>query len=171
MPRQKQKRRSKYQYRFKEQPTLWTHWCNAIHGPHLGFSQQATFFWFVLRCAGLAVAMFPPDLRVYKSLLLMLVAQTKRTRLVIPADTYSGQNGDVVTTSLPVVAYTTAQMSDDDAYLMTRTYWEQRDAMASNAAWWAAVSPDMLANIGTEIHPGAIRYYEEANMVLEDHHR
>lgn len=99
------------------------------------------------------------------------VALSKRTRLVIPAGTYSGQTNDVVTTSLPVVAYTSTAMSDDDAYLMTKTYWEQRDAMAGDAAWWAAVSGDMLENINTEIHPGALRYYEEAGMAVEDHHR
>lgn len=99
------------------------------------------------------------------------VTQTKRTRLVIPAGTYTDQTDDVVTTSLPVVAYTNTQMSDDDAYLMTKTFWDQRDAMAGNAAWWAAVSADMLANISTEIHPGAIRYYEEAGISLEEHHR
>lgn len=99
------------------------------------------------------------------------IAQTKRTRLIIPANTYAGQSEDVVTTSLPVVAYTNAEMSDDDAYLMTKTFWQQRDDMAGNAAWWGAVSADMLANISTEIHPGAIRYYEEAGITLEDHHR
>jgi len=99
------------------------------------------------------------------------VTQTKRTRLVIPAGTYAGQTEDVVTTSLPVVAYSSLQMNDDDAYQMTKTFWEQQDAMAGNAAWWAAVSADMLANINTEIHPGAIRYYEELGVSLEEHPR
>ncbi len=99
------------------------------------------------------------------------VVQSKRTRLIIPAGTYAGQADDIVTTSLPVVAYTSTQMTDDDAYLMTKTYWEQRDAMADSAAWWAAINADMLANINTEIHAGAIRYYEEAGVSLEAHHR
>lgn len=99
------------------------------------------------------------------------IAMTKRTRIVIPAGTYAGQNEDIVTTSLPVVAYTTTAMSDDDAYAMTKTYWEQRDAMAGNAAWWGAVSMDMLENINSEIHPGAIRYYQETGATLSDQHR
>ncbi len=99
------------------------------------------------------------------------ITQTKRTRIVIPAGTYAGQDEEIVTTSLPVVAYTTTAMSDDDAYAMTKTYWEQRDAMAGNAAWWGAVSTDMLENISSEIHPGAIRYYEEAGVKLADQHR
>ena len=44
------------------------------------------------------------------------VKKSKRTRLVIPAGTYPGVNQDIVTTSLPVVAYTISQMSDETAY-------------------------------------------------------
>ena len=99
------------------------------------------------------------------------ITQTKRTRIAIPAGTYAGQDSEIVTTSLPVVAYTTTAMSDDDAYAMTKTYWEQREAMAGNAAWWGAVSMDMLENISSEIHPGAIRYYEEAGAKLGEQHK
>jgi TRAP transporter TAXI family solute receptor len=99
------------------------------------------------------------------------VAETKRTRLVIPAGTYQGQDSDIVTTSLPVVTYTTTQMSEGDAYAMTRTFWDQREAMADDAAWWAAVSTDMLSNITTELHTGAIQFYEEQGIALEPHHQ
>ena len=37
-------------------------------------------------------------------------AETKRTKTVIPAGTYAGQDSDVVTTSLPVVAFATAEV-------------------------------------------------------------
>ncbi|TMV04206.1 TAXI family TRAP transporter solute-binding subunit [Ruegeria sediminis] len=99
------------------------------------------------------------------------VAETKRTKLVIPAGTYAGQDSDVVTTSLPVAAYATSKMSDDTAYLLTKTFWEQREAMAESAPWWGAVTPDMLELITTELHPGAIRYYEEAGVPLSDAHK
>ncbi len=99
------------------------------------------------------------------------VAQTKRTRLVIPAGTYQGQQADIVTTSLPVVAYSNTTMDDDTAYALTKTFWAERERMAGAAAWWGAVSAEMLANITTEIHPGAIRYYEEAGIELQEQHR
>jgi len=99
------------------------------------------------------------------------VKTTKRTRLVIPAGTYSGQAADIVTTSLPVVAYTTTQMSDDDAHALTAAFWQQREALAADAAWWAAVSTDMLSNISTEIHAGAIRYYDAQGISLEARHK
>lgn len=99
------------------------------------------------------------------------ITETKRTRLVIPADTYAGQDEEIVTTSLPVVAYTTVAMSDDDAYALTQAFWDQREAMAETAAWWGAVSPQMLENISTEIHPGALRYYEEKGIAIAEHQR
>ena len=92
------------------------------------------------------------------------VKKTKRTRLVIPAGTYAGVDKDVVTTSLPVVAYTTTSMDDDTAYALTKTYWAQKKEMGAGAAWWNGVSAAMLENITGKIHPGALRYYKEANM-------
>ncbi|MGB7244765.1 MAG: TAXI family TRAP transporter solute-binding subunit [Sulfitobacter sp.] len=96
------------------------------------------------------------------------VTQTKRTRLVIPAGTYAGQDGDITTTSLPVVAYSTSKMDDDTAYLLTKTYWSMKDKLGRDTKWWDGVTPDMLANITTKIHPGAIRYYTEIGLELTD---
>jgi TRAP transporter TAXI family solute receptor len=73
------------------------------------------------------------------------IAQTKRDKLVIPAGTYKGVDSDVVTTTLPVMAYTTTQMDDATAYALTKTFWENKAAMAETAKWWAGVSPDYLA--------------------------
>ncbi|MEP2639990.1 TAXI family TRAP transporter solute-binding subunit [Roseobacter sp.] len=98
------------------------------------------------------------------------IAQSKRTELVIPAGTYAGQDDDITTTSLPVVAYTTAKMDDDTAYQLTKTYWETKSDMVGTAKWWDGVSLDMLANITTQIHPGAVRYYKEIGATLSDAH-
>ena len=89
------------------------------------------------------------------------VKKSKRTRLVIPAGTYPGVNQDIVTTSLPVVAYTISQMSDETAYELTKNFWKQNSAMAKSAAWWKGVTPKMLENVYGKIHDGALRYYDE----------
>ncbi|MET1411919.1 TAXI family TRAP transporter solute-binding subunit [Roseibium sp. HPY-6] len=94
------------------------------------------------------------------------IAETKRTRLVIPGGTYAGQTEDIVTTSLPVVAFTTTAMSDDAAYELTKTYWEQKAAMGDAAPWWNGVDKGLMSNITGKIHPGAIRYYQEAGYEL-----
>jgi len=96
------------------------------------------------------------------------VAETGRTRLVIPAGTYAGQDTDIVTTSLPVVAYATTAMDDETAYQLTKTYWEEKARMAESAPWWKGVDKGLMANIAGKIHPGALRYYREAGFPLTD---
>ena len=93
------------------------------------------------------------------------IAETKRTRLEIPAGTYKGQDEPIVTTSLPVVAYTTTEMDNETAYQLTRTYWRNKKAMAEDAAWWGGVDKSFLANIDGEIHPGALRYYKSVGWI------
>ena len=95
------------------------------------------------------------------------VTETKRTRLVIPAGTYAGQDADVVTTSLPVVAFTTTQMSDDTAYALTKAYWEAKDELGGAAAWWNGVTPELMGEVSTGVHPGAKRYYDEVGVSVE----
>ena len=92
------------------------------------------------------------------------IAQSKRTRIVIPAGTYAGQEQDVTTTSLPVAAFTTTKMDDETAYQLTKTYWENKAKMANTSPWWGNVTPELMSNITTELHPGALRYYEEAGI-------
>ena len=94
------------------------------------------------------------------------VAATKRTKLIIPAGTYANQTDDIVTTSLPVVAYATTMMDDETAYALTKTFWEQKAAMGEGAAWWNGVSGELLGTINGKIHKGAVRYYEEVGMAL-----
>ena len=98
------------------------------------------------------------------------VKKSKRTRLEIPAGTYAGQSSAITTTSLPVVAFTTTDMDNATAYAMTKTYWESKVSMSAGAKWWAGVSLDMLENISTEIHQGAVKYYKEVGAKLAAHH-
>lgn len=96
------------------------------------------------------------------------ITQSKRSKLVIPAGTYAGQDADVTTTSLPVAAFTTTAMGDDAAYALTKTFWEGKAGMGEAAPWWNGVDESLMANITGKIHPGAIRYYEESGMALTD---
>ncbi len=94
------------------------------------------------------------------------IAQTKRTKLVIPAGTYTGQQQDITTTSLPVVAYTSSAMDEATAYALTKAFWGQKQAMSDTSPWWKGVSTDMLSNINGKIHPGAAKYYREMGVTL-----
>ena len=96
------------------------------------------------------------------------ITASKRARLVIPAGTYAGQDSDIVTTSLPVVAFTTTKMDDATAFALTKTYWEGKADMGAAAAWWNGVDQGLMANITGKIHPGALKYYTEAGFELSD---
>ncbi|MEO0792572.1 MAG: TAXI family TRAP transporter solute-binding subunit, partial [Pseudomonadota bacterium] len=96
------------------------------------------------------------------------IKQTKRTRLVIPAGTYAGVDGEIVTTSLPVVAHTTTAMDDDTAYALTKAFWSEKAELGNTAAWWNGVTGEMLANVYGKLHPGAIKYYDEAGITVPD---
>ncbi|KAE9626416.1 TAXI family TRAP transporter solute-binding subunit [Parasedimentitalea maritima] len=96
------------------------------------------------------------------------IAASKRARLVIPAGTYAGQDRDIVTTSLPVVAFTTTKMDEATAYELTKTYWEGKADMGAATPWWNGVDRGLMANITGKIHPGALKYYTEAGFELSD---
>ncbi|KIN71038.1 TAXI family TRAP transporter solute-binding subunit [Sulfitobacter guttiformis] len=96
------------------------------------------------------------------------IAETKRTTLTIPAGTYAGQDTDIVTTSLPVVAYTTTAMDDDTAYQLTKTFWDSKAKLGGSSPWWNGVDEALMGTIEGQIHPGAVRYYTEAGVALTD---
>ncbi|MDJ0777700.1 MAG: TAXI family TRAP transporter solute-binding subunit [Gammaproteobacteria bacterium] len=89
----------------------------------------------------------------------------KRKQLIIPAGTYEGQDADVSTTTLEVVAYATTKMSDETAYQLTRTYWEMKAKMGESNPWWNGVDKTYLKAIIGPIHPGAEKYYREAGFL------
>jgi hypothetical protein len=67
---------------------------------------------------------------------------------------------------LDVGPFTTADMDEETAYFITRSFWQQREELAKTNAWWAGVSPDMVNRLGTKLHPGALRYYREAGVEI-----
>ena len=94
------------------------------------------------------------------------LAKAKGTKLIIPAGTYKGVDADVTTISLPVGAYTTTNMDDATAYALTKTFWTGKAAMAKTTPWWGGVMPGMLATLAGKLHPGAVKYYEEAGIAV-----
>ncbi|UDM07635.1 hypothetical protein LG409_01605 [Halomonas sp. NyZ770] len=74
----------------------------------------------------------------------------------------------VVTTSSPVFALATVHMDEDVAYRLTRTFWEQQAALMETSPWWGSVTAELLAHLPVDLHPGALRYYEEAEVELPE---
>jgi TRAP transporter TAXI family solute receptor len=96
------------------------------------------------------------------------VDMTKRTKLVIPAGTYPGVDQDITTTSLPVGTYTTTAMDTQTAYLLTKTFWEQKKNMGKENPWWNAVVFKNIATLGAKLHPGAAKYYTEVGAAIPE---
>ncbi len=97
------------------------------------------------------------------------VKQAGQARLVIPKGTYPGVDEDVVTTSLPVIAYALSDMDEATAYQVTRSYWQGLAEMAKADPWWSGVGPTLLENVTVKLHPGALKYYAEAGIAVPDH--
>ena len=83
---------------------------------------------------------------------------------IVPKGTYPGLDLDVTALALPIGVYTTTRMADDVAYAITKAFWSQHDALVKKSPPWQAANPAALATLGAELHPGALRYYREANI-------
>jgi TRAP transporter TAXI family solute receptor len=101
----------------------------------------------------------PPDL-----LKKALAADGTTIAVTIPKGTYPGMTEDVRSVALPAGVYTTRAMSSATAYRITKAFWSGRGMLAQGAPVWQAVTPAMLAILGTRLHPGALRYYLEAGI-------
>jgi TRAP transporter TAXI family solute receptor len=86
--------------------------------------------------------------------------------IVIPKGTYPTQDYDVTTLSVPVGAYATTRMDEATAYAVTKAFWTQRATMAKSNPYWGGVTPDMVGSLAGKLHPGAIKYYEEAKIAV-----
>jgi TRAP-type uncharacterized transport system substrate-binding protein len=62
-------------------------------------------------------------------------------------------------------------MAEDVAYQLTKTFWDHKVKMGQDAAWWKGVDKELLSNIEGRVHPGALKYYQEAGFPLADAHK
>jgi TRAP transporter TAXI family solute receptor len=86
--------------------------------------------------------------------------------VVIPANTYNGQDKDVPTAAVVNYLVTSSAVSDDLAYQMTKLIYESLPELANAHA---AGKEIRLENAATgspvPLHPGAIRYYREKGLI------
>lgn len=94
----------------------------------------------------------------------IVAADDSTAAQIVPKGTYPGVDEDVTTIALPVGAYTTRRMADRTAYDVTKLFWAQRTALAERNPPWQSVSPATIAALGVKLHPGALRYYDEAHI-------
>lgn len=83
------------------------------------------------------------------------------TRTVIPAGLYKGVDQDVDTISLPVALYSTKKLSEDTAYRLTKSFWENRSEWEGTHPAMKLINMQDVNSMKARLHPGALRYYRE----------
>lgn len=87
-------------------------------------------------------------------------------RSTLPAGLYNGQDADVPGVGTDTILVVHKDMSDDDAYWITKTLVENIGALNASHASMRGLTPEGMAAVaGVELHPGARRYYEEAGLL------
>lgn len=88
------------------------------------------------------------------------------TRMVIPAGTYKGQDEDVQTFGVKCLLCVDASMDEELVYAITEALVKAIPQMAAeNPAMAEMENTDFLfERVGVPLHPGALRYYEEAGL-------
>ncbi len=77
---------------------------------------------------------------------------------------FKGQSGPTMAVDLGTVLIANKNISDEIAYLITKTLCENKEAMVAAHKAWAAFAPEEAwkpENVGIPLHPGAARYYKE----------
>jgi uncharacterized protein len=86
--------------------------------------------------------------------------------VMIPANTYTGQDKDVPTAAVVNYLVTSSTVSDDLAYQMTRLIFESLPELANAHASGREIKLENAAAAGpVPLHPGAIRYYKEKGLI------
>lgn len=82
----------------------------------------------------------------------------------IPAGTYKGIDYDVRTTASPVLIYTTDDLPEEIAYKITKAFWENRKILAEAHPIGKGLDIKGIKYGVAKVHPGALRYYQEAGV-------
>ena len=85
---------------------------------------------------------------------------------VIPANTYTGQTTDIATAAIPNFLITHAGVSDELAYQMTKSMYENLDTLyAAHNSAKVIKRENAIKGMPVPLHPGAARYYKEVGLV------
>jgi len=86
--------------------------------------------------------------------------------VIIPANTYTGQDKDVPTAAVVNYLVTSSAVSDDLAYQMTKLVYESLPELANSHAAGKEIKLETAATGSpVPLHPGAIRYYREKGLI------
>jgi uncharacterized protein len=85
---------------------------------------------------------------------------------IIPANTYTGQTTDIATAAIPNFLITHSGVSDDLAYQMTKSMYENLDTLyAAHNSAKTIKRENAVKGMPIPLHPGAARYYKEVGLI------
>ncbi|MCQ2438029.1 MAG: TAXI family TRAP transporter solute-binding subunit [Clostridia bacterium] len=86
---------------------------------------------------------------------------------VIPAGTYAGIDEDVVTVGIKATIIANADVTEEEAYTIVSTIFENADAIAESHAKGAELDLEYASSCGLPYHAGAAKYFEEKGYTVE----
>lgn len=94
-----------------------------------------------------------------------LFGRPGRGMIQFSGDIYEGQltTGEITALSFTQFIGTHAGVSEDAVYAATKAFWENLEAVHATAFFLKAVTKETaFTSVNVPLHPGALRYYEEA---------
>lgn len=119
-----------------------------------------------IRILGLSKDEADQVLNTGKSAAKSMVTALGRNMDVIPADAYGAgvvNTSDVYTIGSLVGVVARSDLSEDAVYQITKAFWDNIEAMRESAPYMAQVTLETAFSADNlKLHPGALKYYEEA---------
>lgn len=100
-----------------------------------------------------------------------LFGRPGRGMIQFEGDVYDGQQTEGTITALSFTQFvgTHAGVSEDVVYAATKAFWENLEDVHATAFFMKSVTPETaFTSVNVPLHPGAIRYYEEAGISVPD---
>ncbi len=86
---------------------------------------------------------------------------------VIPAGTYQGIDEDITTVGIKATIIAGEDVTDDEAYAVVSTIFENKDAITEAHAKGADLDLEYASTCGLPYHPGAAKYFAEKGIEVE----
>jgi len=90
------------------------------------------------------------------------------TECVIPAGTYEGINEDVTTVAVKAIIIANADVTDDEAYAIASTIFENTEAIAQQHAKGNELDLAYASECGLPYHAGAAKYFAEKGITVAE---
>lgn len=99
----------------------------------------------------------------------MIEEQPFYTREIVPAYTYAGQTSNVTTLSTRALWVCSDALDEETVYMMLDTFWANyKDIKDVHQSIKLLTIDDALKGMSIPLHPGAIKFYEEHKIEIEN---